>query len=400
MAVKVVAALGQSCGKGFIEQEEDYGKNRDADQHTDDAHDVAADYYRDQHPDRAQAGGIAEQERLDDVSVKELQDAGEDNEPKRIPRIYQQQDERAGDGADERAEVRDQVGYCDYRRDEQRIGHTHYQHEDVVGDKDDERVQQAAADIDEEDAVALAHDIAEAPERLFGEQSGGDTARKALEVLLVQQDVDREDGRDDEVEHAAAELVRAADDAADILDHPVGNAHEYLFPGADEPVDIEHFGIDERNACGQGVECLLQRVEIALEVVEQHYEGGGDLRDDCYAQDRYGGQRREQRQKHAERVRDRLLFHLSEDGAFKKFRYWIQQICDCGAPDEGVERGEHARKEAAYGIELLQEHIIGYGSRRDAEQRGIFLGLEFFKQLFKHIHRPGKCYKSFRLQML
>ena len=84
-----------------MEQPEEGGEQRHADEHAHQPEEVAAHHDGEQHPQRGDADGLAQDLGADEVAVQLLDEEDEHREDQRLDGVHQQQDEDAGDGADE-----------------------------------------------------------------------------------------------------------------------------------------------------------------------------------------------------------------------------------------------------------------------------------------------------------
>ncbi|MPN56055.1 hypothetical protein SDC9_203741 [bioreactor metagenome] len=88
------------------------GKGGHAQQHADEPKQAAAYYNGHQHPNSGKPGAVPQNFGAQDIPVKLLQRDDQNEKFKRAERIHDQQDQRTGNGADQRPEERDHVGHA------------------------------------------------------------------------------------------------------------------------------------------------------------------------------------------------------------------------------------------------------------------------------------------------
>ena len=119
VSITVQPALVQHIVHKFPRQAVEGRKERHADDHAHKTEQVAADHDGKQDPQGRDADGRAQDLRADEVAVHLLDDQNQHAEDDRLDRVNQQQNEDAGDRADEGAKYRDNIRDADKHTDEQ-----------------------------------------------------------------------------------------------------------------------------------------------------------------------------------------------------------------------------------------------------------------------------------------
>ena len=143
-----------------LDQLDDYGEDGDTDDHTHHAPQGATNGDGDDDAQGADTGVVAQDLGADDVAVQLLNDKDKDQEQKCFIGVGDQHYEEGGDGSDEGAEDRDDVGDAHEGGDEQVIGGDlkNAQH-DEGQDADDQGVQDLAVDEAAEGLVGQGRDL-------------------------------------------------------------------------------------------------------------------------------------------------------------------------------------------------------------------------------------------------
>ena len=174
-------------------------KERNTDDHADEAPQTAEKQDGKQDPEAGKAGGVAEDLRADDVAVQLLQDQDEEDEPDGLDRVLDQNQQGGRDGTDERAEEGDNVRHANDDRDEQCARELDDDADDVAENTDDGGIQNFAVDESTEHFIGVEdflHDEI-CPMRL------DDAVQNHLgllrELLAAGEQVNRDDDANDEV---------------------------------------------------------------------------------------------------------------------------------------------------------------------------------------------------------
>ncbi len=189
----------------------EHGKERNTDDPAGNPPQAAEEHNREDYPEIGQAGGISQNLRSEDVSVKGLQHQTQQHKPQCIQRIDHEYNDTADHRTDKGSEKRDHVckAYderCQHRegcmRDEFRCKEAE--------DSDDEGVQNLPREKSYKGAVDVAagsHDLV-AP--FLIKKSIGNLLPLSAERVLGIHEINGHDNADDEIEHSPADGVSLA----------------------------------------------------------------------------------------------------------------------------------------------------------------------------------------------
>ena len=166
------------------------GGNRE--EHADGAKHAAAHDDADQDEEARHAERGAEEPRLDDVTVKNLQHRGEGKEDDGEAQVDEQKDERANGGTDEGAEGGGKVGDGHHKGDQADVGYAYHGHEQGVQAADYETVKQVEDDVAVENRVAATQKGDGRVVLLGRKQRGEQVHALVLETHLLGEEVDGE----------------------------------------------------------------------------------------------------------------------------------------------------------------------------------------------------------------
>lgn len=105
--------------------------------------------------------------------------------------------------ADKRAEKRDDVRHADKHRNQHDIRHAGDEHKNRVNDADDERIDDFAGQKAAENLVAVARGIDDHIRRFRLAERKEQLFRLSAELILVAEDIDRDDDADEEIDQKA-----------------------------------------------------------------------------------------------------------------------------------------------------------------------------------------------------
>ena len=306
-------------------------KERHADDHAHKTEQVAADHDGKQDPQGRDADGRAQDLRADEVAVHLLDDQDQHAEDDRLDRVNQQQNEDAGDRADEGAKYRDNIRDADKHTDEQCKIEPQDRHCHKRDNADDGRVNDLAHKEAREIHVGVMADAQRVFRSLFRQEGMRQRAQLMEQMLLVRQHIDAGRNRG---ENRHKVRCHAADAGHDLRHGGAGHVVDFL----DHRLGIvQHF-------CGRrqvNAEALLNHAQhilytlyVAWEVRKQHGDAVHDLRDDQPCQQHKQQNCHQIRQKDRESARLFLLFkqlrveeldhrvkHIGNDYAARKRRH-------------------------------------------------------------------------------
>ena len=185
----------------FIVYKRHDGRERDGEKHTRHTEDSSADHDADENPHAGYAEQCAEQLRFQHISVNRLQYNRKNNKPERGPWIFQHENQRADDAADDRSEGRRKVCDADNHRDQNHIRHSGDGHEHRIGDTDDQGINQIADDEPDQYPVAAAPENSRIVIGLLLHAGAEQSLEPVQQPLLVQQKVNGDDTADDPAHH-------------------------------------------------------------------------------------------------------------------------------------------------------------------------------------------------------
>ena len=149
----IVAFSSEPPEKKLPDNVIDHGKQRHGHQHADQPPQPAEEQDGKGDPETGDAGRTPDDPGPNHVAVQLLQDQDENHEHQAVHRVGQQQDQRAGNGADERPHKGDDIGDADHDAEQRRLGEAHHQAAQEAEHADDGRIQQLAQQEAVEDVV-------------------------------------------------------------------------------------------------------------------------------------------------------------------------------------------------------------------------------------------------------
>ena len=169
------------------------------DDHADKAEEAAEEEDREQYPEAAETGRVAEDTRAEDVTIELLQDQDEDEEVYTLHRARQQDQDEGWDRTDERSEERNHVRHADDDGNEHRVRHLHKTQAEETEPADDEGIDDLADDESAEDLVNVGKFFYHKLCPLLRKQREGQLSGASQHGLLDVQEIDHHDESDEEV---------------------------------------------------------------------------------------------------------------------------------------------------------------------------------------------------------
>ena len=348
------ALLFQAAVDELPQQVIERRKQRHAQQHPPEAHEMVEQQQGEEHPKGRQARRVAQNFGADDVAVHLLQDDDEDQEDETFVGVGQQEQKRRGDGPKEGTEDGDDVGDAHDGADETGVGDAQNGQAGGTEQADDEGVQQLAGDeigkdaVDDpqvlQDAVAGGALAAEGEEKFF---------TLAHEVVPAHEHIGHDDDPNDKVEHTDG---GGSDPFHDVRQ---GRERVILEPGLEHP---GHFVQRVLNDLG-GLAVLHQKIGEIFGKALDHFRQTLDQRrkihhhlgDDEIGEQKDQGQQDDGRKGGGEGAGRFGLHMMEEQKLLGKPRQGVEQVGHHAAQHDGPQRSDHAGQGMAYGAEIQHE---------------------------------------------
>ena len=310
--------------------------NRNAKEHAQNTSDASADGDRDDDPQGLQPGGISEDLRSQDETVKLLEHEDQDNEDHGFYRRDQEQDQCSGNCADKRTKVGNHVRNSHDHTDQDCVRQLEDGHQHEAQAADDRRVQRLPDNETAEQLIGFPKNLHDDMDMLHRYESIDYSPKGIFQRLLIGKHINGNDDGDDQIQKPLYDDHRNLVQSRDKISGKVTEIGDDIRQGI---VDgrPHHLHVQLREMLFQVIHKVINIVDGLRNIIYQIRDAADDLRHNAEENDSDQSDYQKVSNRNGENFPKPSLLHVAE--TFQKpghsHHRRIQDKGDEGADDEG-----------------------------------------------------------------